>query len=67
MNAEPKKLWHSKTIIFNCLVIVSAGLAAAISNDLFSDSQLKWIIVLQSMANIALRLITDKPVTVTNP
>lgn len=63
---EPKPWYQSKTIIFNVLTVVSAGLAAVVSGDMLTADQMKWIVVAQSMINIGLRLVTEKKITITN-
>ena len=59
-----KSIWLSKTMWFNALTVVAAALAAVIGGDLLSPEALKLVVILQSVVNIGLRLVTNEQVKI---
>ena len=60
-NQEPKMFWESKTLIFNVVLLLSVVMATMVSENMFSESILKWVVIGQALVNSVLRLITDRP------
>lgn len=58
---EPKPIWQSKTLWFNALAVLVLIAQLAGYSDFKMDPDLQTLIV--TFANLALRYVTTKPVT----
>ena len=58
-----KPIYQSKTLWFNVLYILSIVVADDHFKDLFKDYG-SYLVIAQTVINILLRFVTDKPVTI---
>ncbi len=69
VEARAKKWWQSKTLWFNLLSVVAAGMAVAESLDLQSQMP-PWagavFLIVVAMVNAGLRLVTTRAITLTD-
>lgn len=63
MANKSKPLWASKTIVTNAVAVVAA-VAIAFGVDVGAEMQGEIVALVMGVANIALRFVTTKPVSV---